>query len=101
MVAASGFDANWNVGGLMRAILVHDAFYETAGAPPYSAGDAKSLSWPVDYIVTTLRLLGVLPRGGFSAIAGDYSRSGSIPATWGRGCSSHRACSAGTGRSRG
>jgi uncharacterized protein (DUF1800 family) len=70
VVAASGFDANWNVGGLMRAILVHDAFYETAGAPPYSAGDAKSLSWPVDYIVTTLRLLGVLPRGGFSAIAG-------------------------------
>jgi uncharacterized protein (DUF1800 family) len=74
VVAASGFDVSWNVGALVRAILVHDAFYETASLPPYSGSDAKSVSWPVDYIVTTLRLLGLTPRGGYGLIAGNEVR---------------------------
>jgi uncharacterized protein (DUF1800 family) len=74
VVADSGFDTSWSIGALVRAILVHDSFYETAALPPYSGADAKSLSWPVDYIVTTLRLLGVNPQGNLSVIAGNSFR---------------------------
>ncbi len=74
VVATSGFDVSWNLGALVRAILVHDAFYETAGTAPFGASDQKSLSWPVDYIVSTLRLLGVRPRGRWSVIWGGAYR---------------------------
>lgn len=73
VVAASGFDSTWDTGALVRAILVHDAFYETAGLPPYGAGAKKSVSWPADFLVSTLRLLDVKPRGRFPFLAGgDY-----------------------------
>jgi len=61
VVANSGFSSNWDIGGLVRAILVHDSFYETAGVPPFSASSKKSVTWPTDFVVTTLRTLNVVP----------------------------------------
>ncbi len=63
VVANSGFASNWNIGGLVRAILVHDVFYETAVPPPFSAASRKSITWPIDFVVTTLRTLNVTPGG--------------------------------------
>jgi uncharacterized protein (DUF1800 family) len=63
VVAASGFDTNWDISALLRAIFVHDAFYETAAAAPFGASTKKSVKWPIDYVVTTLRVLGMRLRG--------------------------------------
>lgn len=62
LLAGSGFASTWDVANLVKTILVHDAFYETAVAPPYVAGTKRSVKWPVDYLVSTLRLLGVKPK---------------------------------------
>jgi uncharacterized protein (DUF1800 family) len=63
VVATSAFATTWDVGALVRAILVHDAFYETAAPPPFGLATKKSVTWPVDYVVSTLRVLGVKPSG--------------------------------------
>lgn len=75
VVDQSNFASTWVIGDLVYAILVNDAFYETAGLPPYSSGAQKSLSWPIDYIVTTLRLLNVAPRGRYAGIASHEYQS--------------------------
>jgi uncharacterized protein (DUF1800 family) len=62
VVVESGFAATWDIGALVRAILVHDAFYETAAPPPFGAATKKSVKWPIDYAVSTLRLLNVKPK---------------------------------------
>jgi len=63
VVSASGFDSNWEVQGLLRAILVSDTFYETAAGPPYAESSRKSVKWPIDYVVSTLRALQMKPSG--------------------------------------
>jgi uncharacterized protein (DUF1800 family) len=63
VVAASGFAVSWDVGALVRAILVHDAFYESAAPPPFGPTTKKSVKWPVDYVVSTLRVLRIKPVG--------------------------------------
>lgn len=82
VVAASSFDASWDVGALLRAILVHDAFYETAAPPPFDGATKKSVLWPVDYVVSTLRVLGVKPtankRGDDLRVVGSDSIRGSL-----------------------
>jgi uncharacterized protein (DUF1800 family) len=63
VVVASQFDVNWNVAQLLRAIFVHDAFYETMAPAPYGPTTPKSVKWPVDFVVSTLRLLGMRLKG--------------------------------------
>ncbi len=70
LVTESGFDANWNLGGLVRAILVSDAFYETAAPAPNGAGTARSVKWPIDYSVTSMRLLGMKVKGKDGRVEG-------------------------------
>ena len=62
VVTAAGFATNWNIHTLVRAILVHDAFYETAVPPPFGPTTKKSVKWPVDYVISTLRLLAITPK---------------------------------------
>ena len=65
------FDATWLVSGLLRRLFTHDDFYLGAGAPGVSAH--KSVAWPIDYVVTTLRTLKLKPKGRDMLIAGgDY-----------------------------
>jgi uncharacterized protein (DUF1800 family) len=53
----SGFDTSWDLAALLRAIIINDQFYATAAPAPFQATDLKSIKWPVDYVVSTLRLL--------------------------------------------
>ena len=59
----SGFGTtNFDLSGLLHQIFVHDDFYLTAGAP-IGAMTPKSVRWPVDYVVTSLRLLKMKLKG--------------------------------------
>jgi hypothetical protein len=75
VIAASGFDATWNLQALLRAILTHDAFYETAATPPYGSGTRKSVKWPIDFVVTTLRAVGIKPKGPEAYVDGGSRRA--------------------------
>ncbi|MCC6765572.1 MAG: DUF1800 domain-containing protein [Deltaproteobacteria bacterium] len=61
LLSMSGFATTWDVGVLVKTILTHDAFYETA-LPLHAGGTKKSVKWPIDYVVSTLRLLKVVPK---------------------------------------
>lgn len=74
VVEHSSFSSTWDIGALVRAILCHDDFYLTAGAD-YSAAGKKSVKWPIDYALSTLRLLGVKPKGKYYQIQGGSYRS--------------------------
>ena len=63
VVADSGFATTWDIAALCRAIFVHDVFYETAAPAPFGPGTKKSVKWPVDYVVSTLRLLSMRLKG--------------------------------------
>jgi uncharacterized protein (DUF1800 family) len=63
VVAESQFDTKWIISDLLRAIFVNDAFYDTAAPAPFGATTKKSVKWPVDYVVGTLRLLGMKLKG--------------------------------------
>ena len=74
VVLASNFTDTWDIGALVRAIFVHDAFYETAAAAPFVASTKKSVKWPVDYVISTVRLLRMRTKGRGEYIdGGDYS----------------------------
>jgi uncharacterized protein (DUF1800 family) len=75
VVAASGFDTTFDVAALLRAILVHDAFYESMAPAPFGAGTKKSVKWPIDYVVSTLRLLGMRFKGRDLNVDGGSFRS--------------------------
>ena len=74
VIAESGFDTNWDLGALVRAILVSDAFYETAAPAPNGPTIARSVKWPIDYAVTSMRLLGMKPKGKDARLAGGSNR---------------------------
>jgi uncharacterized protein (DUF1800 family) len=65
MVSASGFDTGFVVGDLLRAIFVSDEFYAPLGDPT-----KRSVKWPVDYVVSTLRLVGMKLRSRYQYING-------------------------------
>jgi uncharacterized protein (DUF1800 family) len=74
VVTDSGFASSWDIGALVRSILCHDDFYLTAGAD-YSASGKKSVKWPIDFVVSTLRLLEMKPKGKYFQIFGGSYRS--------------------------
>jgi uncharacterized protein (DUF1800 family) len=75
VIAESGFDASWDVAALLRAILVSDAFYATAAPAPFGAATAKSVKWPIDFVITTLRTVGIKPKGREAYVDGGSRRS--------------------------
>jgi len=70
IVAAAGFDSQWNLRALLRELFIHDAFYASAAAP--AAGTVKSVKWAADFVVGTLRTLRMRP-----AQPGEYIAGGS------------------------
>jgi len=85
VIAESNFDGAvvdplkpaWNIGALLRAIFVNDEFYATAAAADPSTGfDAstpKSVKWPTDFVVSTMRLLRMRLQGRYAIVnGGDY-----------------------------
>jgi uncharacterized protein (DUF1800 family) len=75
VIAESGFDGSWELQPLLRAILVSDAFYETAAAAPYGVSTAKSVKWPVDFVVTTMRTFKLKTKGREAYVDGGSRRS--------------------------
>lgn len=76
VVSFSSFDTQWNLTSLLHAMFSHDNFYDTAAPATYTSGTLKSVKWPVDYVVSTLRLLKVSlrTRYGYTYIeGGNYS----------------------------
>src|SRR5262249_1996485 len=67
LIHDSGFDTTWNIGALLRALFVSDAFYATdSAADPQSgfgASTPKSVKWPVDYVISTMRILNMRLKG--------------------------------------
>ncbi len=70
VISRSGFATRWEVGALVREILVHDAFYAGLDDPA-----RKSVKWPIDFAVTTLKTLGVKLMGRDSRVPGLGDRS--------------------------
>jgi uncharacterized protein (DUF1800 family) len=74
VVTASGFDTSFELTALVHEIFVHDYFYLTAG-PPVGAAMPKSVRWPIDYVVTSLRLLKMKLKGKDQYVdGGSYGR---------------------------
>ncbi|MCC6763251.1 MAG: DUF1800 domain-containing protein [Deltaproteobacteria bacterium] len=74
VVTASGFDTSFDVAALLHEIFVHDDFYLTA-VPPVGAATPKSVRWPIDYVVTSLRLLKMKLKGKEQYVdGGSYNR---------------------------
>ena len=71
VVDGSGFATSFELTPLLKAIFVHDDFYLTAAAP--AAGTLKSVKWPIDFVVATLRTLGMKLRSRYQYVnGGDY-----------------------------
>lgn len=60
VIAASNFDVDFDVRELLRAIFVDDRFY--ASMAPVGPGVRKSVKFPTDYVISTLKLLGIRPK---------------------------------------
>ncbi|MFQ5668230.1 MAG: DUF1800 family protein [Candidatus Binatia bacterium] len=63
LVAESAFDTSWDIAALVRAILINDGFYDTAAPAPFDTTTKKSVKWPIDYVISTLRQLGMRLKG--------------------------------------
>jgi len=73
LIATSGFDVDFDLQALLRAIFTHDAFFETQPAPFALPTPPKSVKWPVDFVVGTLRVTGIKGKGSDLVIeGGDY-----------------------------
>jgi len=76
VIADSAFDTNFELSGLLRAIFVHDEFYVTGVAAPWASAAATSVKWPIDYVVSTLRMFGMKLKGGEQYVDGDSTTGG-------------------------
>lgn len=61
IIADSQFDTDFMVDAFLRSLFCHDEFYAAAPAPALAAH--KSVRWPADVVVGTIRLLGIKPKG--------------------------------------
>jgi uncharacterized protein (DUF1800 family) len=70
VIATSGFDTNFEIAPLLRAIFCHDAFYETMAPAPFGPATKKSVKWPIDLVVGTLRTLRMKAKSKYQYIDG-------------------------------
>jgi len=73
VVDASNFASTWGLSPLLKAIFVHDDFYLSA-APP-GTDTKKSVKWPIDYVVGTLRMLEMKLKGKYQYVDGGEGTS--------------------------
>jgi uncharacterized protein (DUF1800 family) len=74
VVTASAFESTWSIAALVRAIFSHDAFYASGAPAPFGAATKKSVKWPADYVVGTLRLIGMKLKSRYQYVdGGSYS----------------------------
>jgi uncharacterized protein (DUF1800 family) len=71
IISISNFDGTFDIQALLRAIFTHDIFYPAPGA-----STLNSVKWPMDFVVSTLRLLGMKLKGRDQYVdGGDYLRA--------------------------
>jgi uncharacterized protein (DUF1800 family) len=63
VIADSSFDTTWDIAEAIRAMVHNDVFYATTEAQPFNASTKKSVKWPVDLVVGTIRMLKLKPQG--------------------------------------
>ncbi len=68
IVDDSQFDTNFVVENFLRSLFCHDEFYASMAAP--GPGARRSVKWPIDFVVGTLRTLGVKAQGQRLYVAG-------------------------------
>ena len=84
VVAESSFDTSFSIQALLRAIFCHDAFYATG--QPFGPGVTKSVKWPVDFAIGSMRLLGMkfagsnkyIPGGSYTGIFTHMENMGQL-----------------------
>jgi len=85
IVADSGFVGSWEMVPLLRSIIVHDIMFETAVPAPFGALSKKSVRWPIDYAIGTLRSVALNPKGSELEIpGGDFNSVGELLAEMGQ-----------------
>ncbi len=65
MVGDSNFDTNFIVADLLREIIISDEFYE-----PVTDPSKRSVKWPVDYVISTLRIAEMKLKSRYQYING-------------------------------
>jgi len=70
LIGPSGFATTFVVQDVLRAIFVHDVFYNVDPRVPA----APSVKWPTDFVVSTLRLLRMKGKGRDLVIEGGARR---------------------------
>jgi uncharacterized protein (DUF1800 family) len=70
LVATSSFDATFIISDLLRAIFTNDVFYAAGVDAPFTTATPKSVIWPIDYVVSTLRMTGVKLHGSDQQLQG-------------------------------
>jgi uncharacterized protein (DUF1800 family) len=65
MVSQSGFDTTFVVADLLREIFISDEFYL-----PITDPSKRSVKWPVDFVISTLRLAGMKLKSRYQFING-------------------------------
>jgi len=86
LITDSQFDTTWDLSALVHAIFVNNAFYATAAPAPFVVSDLKSVKWPVDYVVSTVRILKMWLKssaqyvngGSFGAIRDQLNNMGQV-----------------------
>lgn len=68
IISDSSFDVSFEIKPLLRSIFVHDVFYETMSPP--GPGTLKSVKFPIDYVVSTMKLLKMRFKGRYTFIPG-------------------------------
>ena len=68
VVDNADFASTWDLAALIKQIFVHDDFYLSA-LPP-GATTKKSVKWPIDYVVGTLRMLHMKLRSKYQYVNG-------------------------------
>jgi hypothetical protein len=74
LVSRSGFDQTWEIAPLLRELFVSDAFFETAAPAPDGPSTERSVKWPVDFAVTSMRILGMKLQGKDGRVDGGNHR---------------------------
>ena len=65
VIANSSFTTTWSIEALVREILVHDRFYDSLSDP-----SKKSVKWPIDFAVGSLKMLKMKLKGRYKLIPG-------------------------------
>ncbi len=70
VVAASAFDVTFEIAPLLRAIFVHDDFYLSGAPVPWGNAVKTSVKWPIDFFISTLRMLDMKLKSGEQFVNG-------------------------------